>query len=194
MKPIPFQDLVRRFYSGESFVVFDTETTGLNTFHDDIIEIAGLIWEKGKEPKTFQELMKVNPNKITPGAWEVHQIPAEEIESARSPKEVLSDFIRFCGDRALIAHNVKFDYDMLNSNLIQHGMKPYQNEETACTVGYAREQMMPAKLIEVARHWGVEFEGDQFHRALYDVRVLTEILNRMMKKHEPEELQYSLIF
>ena len=36
MQLITLQDLVRRYFSGEGFVLFDTETTGLNTYHDDV--------------------------------------------------------------------------------------------------------------------------------------------------------------
>jgi DNA polymerase-3 subunit alpha (Gram-positive type) len=193
MKILPFQDFVRRYFSGEQFVVFDTETGGLNTFHDDIIEIGATTWARGEESKTFQELMCVNTDKITAGAWEIHKIPKEEILAARSPKEVFADFIQFCEGKTLVAHNVKFDYDILNANLIRHGMKPYQNDWVVDSLTYAREQMKPGKLSELAKHYKVSVRGGDLHRALYDVCVLTEVLNCMMKEHEPQEMQYSLI-
>lgn len=193
MKIIPFQDFIRRYFSGEGFVLFDTETGGLNTFHDDIIEVGAITWQRGQEPKVFQELMCVNTDKIDPGAWEVHKIPKDEILAARSPKEVLSDFVKFCGDRALVAHNIKFDYDILNANLIRNNLKPYQNDQVACSLQYAKEQMKPGKLSELAKHYQVAVKGGNLHRALYDVRVLAEVLERMMKEHEPVDMQYSLI-
>lgn len=194
MRIIPFDELVRRYFSGEAFVVIDTETTGLNTFHDDIIEVAGLIWQKGAEPITFQELIQVNPNKITPAAWEIHQIPLEEIQSARLAADVFTDFMAFAGDRSIIAHNAKFDFNFLNSNLIRAGLTPYQNDFVACTYTYAKEQQRPGKLSELAVHYGVAVESNNLHRALYDVNVLTGVLNKMMKENEPEDMQYSLIF
>lgn len=192
MNIIPFQNLVHNYYSDEEFVIFDTETGGLNTYHDDIIEVAGLIWKRGEELKTFEELMCVNTNKISKGAWMVHKIPKQKIEAARPPSEVLNDFIEFCGDRTLVAHNIRFDYDMLNSNLIRNGLQPYQNDQVVCSLNYAREQMLPGKLHELARHYKVELEDTALHRALYDVQVLKEIMERMMKENEPEEMQYSL--
>jgi len=193
MKLISFTDLVRRYYSGEEFVLFDTETTGLNTYHDDIIEVAGTIWQKDAEPKSFQDLIKVNTNKISPGAWMVHKIPKADIESAREAEQVLAEFVDFCGNRPLIAHNIRFDFDMLNSNLIRNGLKPYQNDQVACSLAYAREQDMPGKLSNLADHYQVDLESSNLHRALYDVEVLMDILNKMMKEHEPQEMQYSLI-
>jgi DNA polymerase III epsilon subunit family exonuclease len=193
MQIIPFHDLVRRYFSGESFILFDTETGGLNTFHDDIIEVGAMTWQRGQEPKTFQELMCVNVNKISEGAWKIHQIPKEEILAARPPKDVLSDFVNFCGGKTLVAHNVKFDYDILNSNLIRLGMKPYQNDWVADSLTYAKEQMKPGKLSELATHYQVTTKGSKLHRALYDVHVLQQVLDRMMGENEPKEMQYSLI-
>ncbi len=193
MQIIQFQDLVRRYHSGESFVLFDTETTGLNTFHDDIVEIAGMIWQKNGEMKTFQELISVNMNKMTEGAWKIHQIPREDIEKARPANEVLSDFMKFADSKALIAHNIRFDFDMLNSNLIRNELQPYSNNQVACSLAYAKEQSMPGKLIDLAKHYQVNIKTGNLHRALYDVEVLMQVLNIMMKEHEPADLQYSLI-
>lgn len=193
MQIIPFQDFIRRYFSGEGFVAFDTETTGLNTFHDDIVEIAGTIWQKGQKPRSFQELIRVNVNKMDSGAWEIHKIPKEDIEKARSAKEVLSDFVAFAGNRPLVAHNIKFDYDILNSNLIKSGMKPYQNDQVACTQFYAKELMQPSYLAGLVAHYKIPYEKNKHHRALYDVEMLIAVLEKMMKAHEPSDMQYSLI-
>jgi DNA polymerase III epsilon subunit family exonuclease len=193
MEIIPFQDFIRRYYSGEDFIVFDTETTGLNTFHDDIIEIGARQWNKNGIGETFQELIWVNPNKITPASQEIHKIPAEEIERARKPEDVLGDFIQFCGNKPLVAHNIRFDLPMLNSNLVRNGLKPYQNDQVACSLIYAKEQLLPGRLEELAKHYKVETKSDSLHRALYDVDVLIAVLNTLMKKNEPDEMQYSLV-
>ncbi|MBN2306462.1 3'-5' exonuclease [Candidatus Peregrinibacteria bacterium] len=193
MEIIPFQDFIRRYHSGEDFIVFDTETTGLNTFHDDIIEVGARQWNKHGPGTSFEELIWVNPNKITQAAWEIHKIPMEEVEKARKPEEVLSDFIRFCGNKPLVAHNIKFDFPMLNSNLVRSGLKPYQNDQVVCSLIYAKEQMLPMKLEELAKHYKVKTKPEALHRAMYDVDLLIEILNTVMKENEPEEMQYSLV-
>lgn len=193
MDIVPFQDFIRRYYSGEDFIVFDTETTGLNTFHDDIIEIAARRWNKEGTQEFFEELIWVNPHKMTQAAWEIHKIPMEDVEKARQPDEVLADFMNFCKNRPLVAHNIKFDFPMLNSNLVRCGLKPYQNDQVACSLIYAKEQLLPGKLEELARHYKVKTEIGSLHRALYDVDVLIEVLKTLMKEHEPEEMQYSLV-
>jgi len=193
MKIISFQDFIQRYYSGEEFIVFDTETTGLNTFHDDIIEIGAQKWSQEGKLGSFEKLMWVNPNKITPAAWEIHKIPLEEIEVADKPSDVLAEFVEFCGDRALVAHNVKFDFPMLNSNLVRNGLKPYQNDQVACSLVYAKEQQLPGKLGILAKHLKVKTNQAALHRALYDVDILVSVLNAFMRANEPEEMQYSLL-
>ena len=193
MKVIPFYDLVRRYYSGEEFVLFDTETTGLNTYHDEIIEVAGAIWKKDGMIEKFQELIRVNPNKMMGEAAAIHKITVEDLQDARPADEVLADFVDFCGNRVMFAHNIKFDFPMLNSNLVRSGLKPYQNDDVACSLVYAKEQQMPGKLSELARHLKIETCGSDLHRAMYDVEVLMNVMNRIMKDNEPEEMQYSLI-
>lgn len=194
MKIIQFEDFIRRYYSGGEFILFDTETTGLNTFHDDILEVAAYIWDKNGLKESFDEIIHVNPNKISPEAWKVHQIPRDQIELARKPQEVFKDFVSFCKDRPLVAHNIKFDFPMLNSNLVRSGFTPYQNEEVACSLIYAKDKQMPGKLSELAKHYGIQVEANSLHRALYDVEVLGQVLKKMMKEHEPEQMQYSLVF
>jgi len=194
MEVITFEDFIKRFYSGEDFIVFDTETTGLNTFHDDIIEIGARKWNKNGTQESFSELIRVNPNKISPAAWEIHKIPLEEIEKARNADEVLADFVEFCANKPLLAHNIKFDFPMLNSNLVRMGLKPYQNNQVACSLIYAKGKMLPGKLSELAKYYGIKAKTDSLHRALYDVDVLLEVLGKFVKENEPEEMQYSLIF
>lgn len=193
MQFIPFPDLIRRYFSGEEFVIFDTETTGLNTFHDDIIEIAGARWQLGHPTEIFSELIKVNPNRIHKEAWDIHKIPLEEIERARPAPAVLTDFVNFCGNRTLIAHNAKYDFEIFNYNLIRNGFKPYGNDRVFCTFRHSQIQLLPGKLSALALRYKVPLESSQLHRALYDVKLILGILSQLMKLHEPKEMQYSLI-
>ena len=82
---------------------------------------------------------------------------------------------------------------MLNSNLVRNRLKPYQNDQVACSLAYSKEQGMPGRLSDLADHYKINVGQENLHRALYDVQMLMEIMNRMMKEHEPAEMQYSLI-
>ncbi len=193
MKIIPFEDFIRRYYSGEEFIVFDTETTGLNTFHDNIIEVGARVWSKNGKGAAFDELLWVHENRILPEAQAIHKIPTKEILAARQPEAVLKDFMNFCEGRVLVAHNIKFDFPMLNSNLIRANMTPYQIDDVVCSLVYAKQLQLPGKLSALAKHFKVKADAGALHRALYDVDVLIEVLDAFMTNNEPQEMQYSLI-
>ena len=101
--------------------------------------------------------------------------------------------MKFCANRPLVAHNIRFDFPMLNSNLVRSGLIPYQNDEVACSLIYAKEQLLPGKLKDLAGHYKVEMDTNNLHRAMYDVKVLTRVLGKVMKENEPDDLQYSLV-
>jgi len=83
-------------------VYYDTETTGIKSDKDRIVEIAAF---DPTQNRTFCEL--VNPGiPIPPEASNVHHITDDMIENSPTFKEVGQAFIDFCGPGAvLIAHN-----------------------------------------------------------------------------------------
>ncbi|MBM3229946.1 3'-5' exonuclease [Candidatus Parvarchaeota archaeon] len=194
MNLLSLPELLRHYYSGGPLVMFDVETNGLNTFHDEIVEIAALVLDKNGEQERFEEVLYLHPNKINAEAWKVHKIPPEVLEKARKPQAVLSDFIAFCKDRSLVAHNIKFDFPILNANLIRHGLRPYQNEKVACTFMYSKDFNLPGKLSELAKHYGLHPAASSLHRAMADVELLSAVMQAMLKEHEPGQMQYSLVF
>lgn len=110
-------------YENEDIVIFDTETTGLDTFRDDIIQIAA---------------MRIRGEKVL-GKFMVHietdrEIPAmlgdivnpiiEERQTAEilSHKDALTRFAEFAKDAVLLAHNADFDINILKSNNERYGL------------------------------------------------------------------------
>ncbi len=99
-----------------SYVVFDTETTGLQPFKGDrIISIAGIIIEKGvvHQDKTFNRL--VNPERPIPTtASHITGITGSMVTDQPNIISVLLDFFSFVEGRILVAHNAAFDLAFLN--------------------------------------------------------------------------------
>ncbi len=99
-----------------SYVVFDTETTGLQPYHyDEIMAIGAVTIDCAKisTDKTFYQL--VNPRRpIPPVARRITGIEDSMVKDEPQIIPVLLDFLRFCGPRILIAHNAPFDLAFIN--------------------------------------------------------------------------------
>ncbi len=97
--------------SGE-FIAFDLETTGLSSVHDTITEIGAVLIRDGEAVETFCTF--VDPKrKLDPKTIELTGITDEMLRGAPDIAAALPDFLRFCGDRPLVAHNADFDVGFL---------------------------------------------------------------------------------
>ena len=114
-------------YDGGEIVVFDTETTGTDVYHDDIIEVSAMRVCQGRvvgEPldlyiETDRPIPTLLGEKENPMYALYHQkMAAGELLQA---EEALVRFLAFVGDRPVVGHNVRFDYQILRYNLLRHG-------------------------------------------------------------------------
>lgn len=107
-------------FSNQEMVVFDTETTGLDTKNDDIIQIAAVKIANGKIKDKFE--VYINTEKDITESEKIHNISKEKLNAdGVSHKNGLSDFIKFVGENAvLVAHNIEYDKSILLHNLKQY--------------------------------------------------------------------------
>ncbi|WP_406721016.1 exonuclease domain-containing protein [Thioclava litoralis] len=97
-----------------TYVVFDTETTGLDPQRDAIVQIAGQRIVNGRVSETFD--MLVNPARPIPtSATAIHGISDEMVAQAPSVADALSAFHHFAKDAVLVAHNAPFDIGLLQA-------------------------------------------------------------------------------
>jgi DNA polymerase-3 subunit epsilon len=102
-----------------SFVVFDTETTGLRPFRgDEVTSLGAVVVEKGKILEKPEFYTLVNPMRpITLQAQRITGITNEMVRQKPPLIPVLTEFLDFCGPRVLVAHNAPFDLAFLNNKL-----------------------------------------------------------------------------
>jgi DNA polymerase III subunit epsilon len=98
-----------------TFVVFDTELTGLNRRRDQIISIGAV-----KIINLRIELDQVFHQYIRPWNLEhtdstlIHRITPEQLRTMPAMEDVLPGFIEFCGDALLVGHYITLDMNFLN--------------------------------------------------------------------------------
>ncbi len=95
------------------WVSVDIETTGINPYQYEIIEIGAVIFSLKTVNKRFQKLIRVK-KKQDPRSQQIHKITAEEVENEGvSLREALEKLFVFIGDYPVIFHNASFDLSFL---------------------------------------------------------------------------------
>ena len=94
-------------------VALDTETTGLDSLRDTIIEIGAVKYDGDQIVGRWQSL--INPQRLIPApVIQLTGITNEMVSEAPPIKAVIQDFADFVGDLPVIGHNVNFDLSFLN--------------------------------------------------------------------------------
>lgn len=114
LKDKKFNYLFDEDKSGE-YVVFDTETTGLNPKKDDILSIGAVKIKDNKilTSKTFEVFIK-HSGEISSKSIEIHKIRPVDLENAKDLNVAIIEFLEFIGSRPLIGYYLEFDVAMIN--------------------------------------------------------------------------------
>ncbi len=166
-------------------VIIDFET---NSAHiGDVIEVAAVKIDKdfnilGKFHRYYLSRYPVNYY-----SFAVHRLTPELILDYRKDKSYCSyftedeDFIEFCSSaKTLIAHNITFELRHIDNKIKfkNHICTMKENKEIVKVYGKNGRLKNP-KLDETCSYYGIEFDGDKYHSATYDVTKTYEILKRM---------------
>lgn len=173
-------------YDGGEIVVFDTETTGTDVYHDDIIEVSAMRVCQGRvvgEPldlyiETDRPIPTLLGEKENPMYALYHQkMAAGELLQA---EEALARFLAFVGDRPVVGHNVRFDYQILRYNLLRHvGLRlPIPTGRVFDTLKLMRlldRNLRSYKLESLIDQLGLQ--GANTHQAIDDVGATVSLVN-----------------
>ena len=163
-----------------SFVVFDTETTGLSFTDDRLTEIGAVLIENGKIVDQYGTF--VNPEKpISAKITELTGITNEMVKDAPPPEVALKDFLDWCGGKTLVAHNA-YGFDM---RMLYAAAKRANIE---CTNPYIDTLPLAQSLYIGLKNYKLdtinkylELESFNHHRAVDDAAALGRIFCRMIE-------------
>ena len=159
-------------------IYYDTETTGIRSDKDRIIELAAY---DPVDMRTFCQF--INPGIPIPReATAIHKISDEMVADAPSFATVIEAFIAFCPeDTVLIAHNNDaFDQLFLEAEFKRAGlsMPPFQFIDSLKWARKYRNDLPRHSLQFLREAYG--FPANQAHRALDDVTVLHQVFSAMI--------------
>ncbi|WP_299658089.1 PolC-type DNA polymerase III [uncultured Tateyamaria sp.] len=96
------------------FVAFDSETTGLSTQTDDVVQLGAVRVLNGRIVEGEVINTFVDPGRpIPPASTAVHQVSDDNVKGAPDFGTVAQDLHGFCRDAVLVAHNAPFDIAFL---------------------------------------------------------------------------------
>ena len=168
-------------------VLLDTETTGLSSVNDKIIEIACIEIEDhiptGEKFHVF-----LNPEmEISQGAYDTHGISKEFLKDKPKFNDVAKDFLKFIDGKKLVIHNAEFDLAFLNKELKEVGEKQILKDNIVDTLNVAREKFPGAQnsLDALCKRFKIDNSRRQKHSALLDCELLAKVYIELFEKKEP---------
>lgn len=109
-----------RSYDAETIVVFDTETTGLNVFEDDILQIAAVKMRNGMVVPGSEFCVYVETDREIPtmlGDIVNPIIEERKHHTLLSHHAALRMFMQYADGCRLLGHNADYDWHILDHNL-----------------------------------------------------------------------------
>lgn len=182
--------------SGAKYLVFDTETTGIDVFNDRIVQL--FIATADAEGNLMDEWQFfINPGvPIAEEAIAVHGLTNEWLaENGQDPAEALKEIrLIFLENIDLIhvAFNMSFDLSILDSEFKRHGVSDtfgaYLRDNArlvdAIVIDRHGDKWRKGKrtLSAQADHYGVEYDPEALHDARVDVALTAKVTVKVLEK------------
>lgn len=168
------------YLKDKTIVVFDFETTGLDTNTCKVIELGAIKIKNGEWVEEFCTF--ANPGeKISKEITDLTSITQEMLDKEPSFSKILPDFLHFCEGAILVVHNQEYDIKILSRYCREEGYK-FENK-VQCTLALSNKflpQLRSHKLVKVGEYFG--YDNKHAHRAVGDVEVTAKIFCKFAEK------------
>ena len=173
----------------EEFVVFDIETTGLNSHTNKIIEIGAVKIKAGRIIDRYSQL--INPGISIPYyITEITSITNEQVANQPKIDEVIGKFVEFIGDAVLVAHNAPFDMGFIKRDIKEYLNIDLENS-VIDTLQMARDLFPDFKkygLGDLNKSLGLALE--KHHRAVDDSQATANMFIIFLEKYKEKGIEY----
>lgn len=178
------EKIIRLFEQGHTFTAFDTETTGLQSKLDKVIEIGAIKFNKDGIIDNFSTL--INPQRPLPNICiQLSGITENMIIDKPDIAKIMPGFLSFIDESILIAHNANFDVGFINAECLYSHLSSIPNcclpaIDTVCLTRKVFPSIGTYKLQFLAKYFNID--SGKAHRAYDDARVCMEIFLKCVKQ------------
>lgn len=166
------------------FVVFDTETTGLDIVNDRILSIGaiGISNNQIEVSDTFEKYLIQDEFKAE--TVEIHGILKEGNIEKISEKKAIEKFINYLGNSVIIAHHAAFDIEMINAALKRMNLPKLKNKHIDTGILYKKlankkDQHFNLDVLceefNIPKHDRHTASGDAFITALLFLKIISKL-------------------
>ncbi|MEA1972216.1 MAG: exonuclease domain-containing protein, partial [Candidatus Cloacimonadota bacterium] len=161
------------------FVVLDIETTGLDKYYDEIIEIGAIKYSNGKVIEELSFFIKPTIE-VPTFIKQLTHITNKQLSSGKSLKDGLLELIDFIEDKPLVCHNSEFDILFIEHKLIDESMRSIRNliYDTFDLSRIFLPYLNNHKLNTVADFF--EIENESSHRAISDAKTTGQLFIKLL--------------
>lgn len=174
-------------------IVFDTETTGLSSVEDTLIQVSA----QKIDPESFKTLEKfdviINPmRQVSEKITEITGYTNEFLATKLPEEFIFMDIFNFFGENPIVAgYNVDFDIRFMKACYQRNG-KFFAPDDVVDVLGIARTTLRKGKdvpnhkLGTIASYYGVDSDLT-FHEAQDDVTATIRVMVALLPEEKPEK-------
>ena len=191
-----FKQKQPKSFENTRFVIFDTETTGLDIYNDRILSIGAIgIFNHNIDVADSLEIY-LKQDQFKAETVEIHGILKEGKLTKLSEAEAMEYFIAYIDNAVLVAHHTAFDIEMINAALKRLGLPKLKNKTIDTGILY--------KKLEGKKdaHFNLDVLSEEFnipkhdrHTAAGDAFITALLFLKIVSKLKKERnLHYSDLF
>ncbi|WP_372768864.1 PolC-type DNA polymerase III [Lutibacter sp.] len=181
---IKFKQKQPKSIENTRFVVFDTETTGLDILNDRVLSIGaiGIFNNIIDVADSFEIYVKQDAFKAE--TVEIHGILKEGKLTKLSETEAMAHFIAYIGNSVLVAHHTAFDIEMINAALKRLDLPKLKNKTIDTGILYKKLEGKKdshfnldvlCKKFNIPKHDRHTAAGDAFITALLFLKIIATL-------------------
>ncbi len=146
------------------FVVFDTETTGLDIIDDRILSIGAIAINNGKMDVGDSLELYIKQDIFKAETVEIHGILKEGGILKATEEEAIIAFLNYIRDAILVAHHAAFDVSMINGVLSRMGLPKLKNKVLDTGILFKKTNLCESK----EKHYSLDQLSDTFNLKKHD--------------------------